>query len=267
MQFQHITAIVLRQFYLLRGSPMRVFSLYIWVAIDIILWGFISKYLNSVVPSGFNFVPAFLGAVLLSDFFARVILGVTTAFFEDVWSRNFLNIFASPLTLAEYISGLVLTGIATSATGFLVMFTLASAVFGLSLFAYGIMLVPFVLVLVLFGIGLGIFGSAIVLRFGPSSEWFVWPIPAIIAPFAGVFYPISVLPQWMQYVSHLLPPSYVFTGMRTIVSGGAVSGSALFISASLAMLYILLACWFFSLVYRQAVRTGLIARYSAESAS
>ena len=215
MQMNRTGAIVLRQFYLLRGSPARVLPLFAWVAIDMVLWGFITRYLNSFVSSGFNFVPALLGAVLLWDFFIRVMQGVTMAFFEDVWSRNFLNIFATPLTISEYIAGLVLSSIATSAFGLVVMLVLAGAVFGLSLLSYGVLLVPFLLVLFLFGIALGIFGCAMVLRLGPASEWLIWPIPALLSPFAGVFYPLSTLPRWMQYVGHALPPSYVFEGMRS----------------------------------------------------
>ncbi len=144
---------------------------------------------------------------------------------------------------------------------------LATSLFGLSFFAYGIMLVPFLLVLFLFGIALGILGSGMVLRLGPASEWFIWPIPALIAPFAGVFYPLSTLPQWMRDISLLLPPSYVFEGMRAVVSGGQVSGAALLWSGCLTVLYVLPAYWFFIRTYRRAVRTGLIARYSAETVS
>src|SRR5690242_18088330 len=197
-----IFAVVLRQIYLIRGSVARVLPLFIWVAVDIVLWGFITKYLNTVSGSGFNFVPVMLGAVLLWDFFTRVMHGVTMAFFEDVWSRNFLNVFATPLSVFEYVGGLVLASIATSSVGLVVMLLVATLVFGLSFFSYGILLIPFLLVLFLFGIALGIFGSALVLRFGPASEWFVWPIPAIVSPFAGVFYPLSTLPRWMQYVGH-----------------------------------------------------------------
>src|SRR6185436_4623172 len=114
MRPRSVLAIVLRQLYLMRGSPARVLPLFAWVAIDIVLWGFITKYLNAVSASGFNFVPSMLGAVLLWDFLTRVMMGVTTAFFEDVWSRNFLNVFATPLKISEYVSGLVLTSIATS---------------------------------------------------------------------------------------------------------------------------------------------------------
>src|SRR5258708_33234371 len=114
------------------------------------------------------------------------------------------------------------------------MIVLASTIFGLSFLAYGIALVPFLLILFLFGIALGILGAATVLRFGPASEWFIWPVPALVSPFAGVFYPVSTLPRWMQYVCRALPPSYVFENVRAIVAGGTASGSALTVGAALA---------------------------------
>jgi len=267
MNFKRVAAIMLRQFYLYRGSPVRVVPLFAWVTVDIVLWGFITKYLNGIASPGFNFIPALLGAVLLWDFFIRVMQGVTMAFFEDVWSRNFLNIFATPLSISEYIAGLVLSAIATSSVGLVVMLVLASLVFGLSFLVYGALLIPFLLALFLFGIALGIFACGMVLRFGPASEWLIWPIPAVLSPFAAVFYPLSTLPGWMRVISRALPASYVFEGMRTIVAGGALSGTTLAASNLLALAYILLASWFFTRIYYQAVRTGLIARYSAESVS
>ncbi len=267
MAINRIAAVVLRQAYLIRGSFSRAFPLFAWVAIDMVLWGFITKYLNSVTASGFNFVPTLLGAVLLWDFLVRVMQGVTMAFFEDVWSRNFLNIFATPLTITEYLSGLVISSIATSSIGLVVMLALTTTIFGFSYLAYGLMFLPFLLTLFLCGIALGIFSSAVVLRLGPASEWFIWPLPALISPFAGVFYPLATLPQWMQYTAAILPPAYVFEGMRAIVNGGTVSLGAALWGGCLAVVYLLLACWFFARTYRYAVRTGLLARYSAENAS
>jgi ABC-2 type transport system permease protein len=267
VSWQRIAAIVLRYFYLLRGSPARVLPLFVWVVVDMVLWGFITKYLNTVASSGFDFVPVLLGAVLLWDFFSRVMQGVTLTFFEDVWSRNFLNIFATPISITEYVSGLVLSSIASSSVGLIVMLVLATTAFGLSVSIYGLMLVPFLLVLFLFGIALGIFGCAVVLRLGPASEWFIWPIPGLISPFVGVFYPLSTLPHWMQSISYLLPPSYVFEGMRMILSSGGFSATALLRGGCLAVVDVLLASWFFARIHRHAVRTGLIARYSAETVS
>ena len=265
MNPSRIGAIVLRQLFLYRGSPQRILPIFAWVAVDITLWGFISRYLNTVGQPGMNFVPALLGAVLLWDFLTRVMQGVTMAFFEDVWSRNFLNFFATPLRISEYLAGLVITGVGTSLVGLLAMVGIAWAAFGLSFAAYGAALAPFLAVLFLTGVALGVFGASIVLRLGPASEWLIWPIPTLVSPFAGVFYPVSVLPHWMQAVSKTLPPAYVFEGMRAIIAGKPAPWDRLAIGGGLAVVYVLVACLTFAWVYRYAIRTGLIARYSAES--
>jgi ABC-2 type transport system permease protein len=265
VRLRPVAGILLRQFYLFRSSPVRLMPTFAWVAIDIVVWGFLTRYLNSVAGNHVNFVPSLLGAVLFWDFFTRIMQGVTTAFFEDVWSRNFLNLFATPLSISEYVTGLVLTSVATSLIALVVMLILAVLVFGLSFISLGLMLIPFVLVLFLFGVALGIVASALVLRLGPASEWLVWPMPALLSPFVGVYYPLSTLPGWMRDVGYLLPPSYVFEGMRALVNGQTFSATGLVIGAGLAVLQVLLAGYFFARVFRYTVRTGLLARYSAES--
>ncbi|MFH1692387.1 MAG: ABC transporter permease [Candidatus Omnitrophota bacterium] len=267
MCISRVWAIVLRQLYLVRASFSRVLPLFIWVAVDIVLWGFLTRYLNSLALAGFNFVSVMLGAVLLWDIFIRIMQGVTMAFFEDVWARNFLNIFSTPILISEYVTGLVCSSIVTSSIGIAVMFFLAVSVFGLSFLSYGAVIVPFLFVLFMFGIALGIAASALVLRLGPAAEWFIWPIPAIISPFVGVLYPVAILPKWMQLVSRLLPPSYVFESLRAVVLGHPVAWGGLFWGSVLAVFYTILSCLFFSRTYRHARRTGLIARYSAESLS
>lgn len=267
MNLRRASAVSLRIYYLLRGSPARVLQMFVWVLIDITLWGFISHYLSDVATPGMHFVPMLLGAVLMWDFFTRVTHGLAIAFFEDVWARNFLNMFASPIRIGEYLAGLVFVAVATSLAGLLAMFLLAGFAFGLSAFAYGALIVPFLGILFLFGIAIGIIGSAFVLRFGPSAEWFIWPIPALLSPFAAVFYPLSVLPHWMQFIAHGLPPVYVFESVRAVLAGNVVTWQSLAIGITLALAYIAIACLIFARVHRHAVRSGLIARYSAESVS
>jgi len=273
VRLRAVAGILLRQFYLFRSSPVRLVPTFTWVAVDIIVWGFLTRYLNAVTSHSagatthVDFVPSLLGAVLFWDFFTRIMQGVTTAFFEDIWSRNFLNLFASPLSISEYVTGLVLTSIATSLIALSVMLILATLVFGLSFLSMGLMVIPFVLVLFLFGVALGIFASAMVLRLGPASEWLVWPMTAFLAPFAGVYYPLSTLPEWMRAIGAVLPPSYVFESMRALVNGQTLSATSLLISTTLAVLQLLLAGYFFARVFRYAVRTGLLARYSAEATS
>jgi ABC-2 type transport system permease protein len=267
LRLKPIAGIALRQFYLLRGSPTRVVPTFAWVAIDIVLWGFITRYLNTVAGSGVNFVPTLLGGVLLWDFLTRIMQGVSIAFMEDIWARNFLNLFSTPLLISEYVTGLVITSIVTGLLSLLVMLILASAAFGLAFFQLGILLVPFLLVLFVFGIALGILASAMVLRLGPASEWLVWPLPALLSPFAGVFYPLSTLPHWMRVIGELMPASYVFEGLRTAVAGKPFQILPLAFGGALALLYLAVAGWVFGWVFRHVVRTGLLARYSAESVS
>jgi len=218
MKLVRIKAVILRQFYLMKGSPVRVLPMFGWVLLDILLWGFITKYLNSVAASGFSFVPRLLGAVLLWDFLTRAMHGLTVGFLEDVWSRNFLNIFASPLSISEYLAGLTITSLITSSFGLLAMILLAAIAFGYSIATLGLLAAPFVLVLFMFGISLGIVASALVLRLGPAGEWLVWPIPAVLAPFD---YASIVLAVLFGYLWFKEDPSWtVWFGLPLVMGSG-----------------------------------------------
>src|SRR5262249_13485685 len=161
-----------------------------------------------------------------------------------------------------YVGGLVVTGVMTSLVGLATMIALAWVAFGLSFLSYGAALAPFLMVLFVTGMALGVTGATVVLRLGPASEWLIWPIPTLLSPFAGVFYPVPALPAWMRPISTLLPPSYVFEGLRAIVSGRPAPWGGLAIGGGLAVVYLVVACAGFAQVYRYAIRSGLIARYS-----
>ncbi len=175
------------------------------------------------------------------------------AFFEDVWSRNFLNVFATPLRTSEYLAGLVLTGITTSLLGLVVMLVLARAAFGLSFLVYGAALAPFLFVLFLTGIALGIAAAAIVLRLGPASEWLIWPIPTIVSPFAGVFYPRLHLAR--LDAGHLATIAAVHRLRRNARCGRGQTRpwDRLAIGRPGLSVFLALACLFFTRVYRYAI--------------
>ncbi len=265
MNARRIRAVVLRQFYLMRGSPTRVIPLFAWVCVDMALWGFLTRYLGRLAPAG-GFVATLLGCVLLWDFFTRVMQGVTTAFFEDVWSRNLLNFFASPMTVGDYLGGLLVSSALTSGVGLLAMIAMARVGFGWTPGAAAAELAPALAVLFVFGIALGAVAAGLVLRLGPAAEWFVWPIPAMIAPFAGVFYPVSVLPAWMRVLARALPPSYVFEVLRARAAGTAPPPGGLGAGAALALADLALAAAFFFASHRAVVRDGRLARSAAETA-
>ncbi|MBI2639368.1 MAG: ABC transporter permease [Candidatus Sungbacteria bacterium] len=267
MSVSRIYAVFLRQMLLIRSNWARFSNIFIWVAVDVVLWGFITRYLDTVSRSGFSFVPLLLGAILLWDFLVRVKHGVILAILEDIWSRNFLNYFASPLRVSEYIAGLVLTSAVTSMTGFLGILLIAFVAFGFTIFKLGAALALFLFILFTFGLSFGIAAAAVIFRFGPAAEWIVWPMAALVSPFAGVFYPVATLPLFLQPVAKIIPASYVFEGMREVIFSGTIPYSQFFIGALLALIYLFLSYFIFLRVHQAVIRSGAIIRFSAEDMS
>jgi ABC-2 type transport system permease protein len=245
-----------------------LFSVFLWLVIDIVQWGFISKYLGAFGQSTFGFLTAILGAIVLWGFLTRIQQGIMTSFLEDIWSQNFINYFASPLKIVEYLSGLVLTSVSTGIIGFVIVVCIAGVGFGYDFFRIGLYLLPFMAILFIFAIAMGIFVSAVIFRLGPTAEWLGWPIPLVLSVFSGVFYPVATLPSVFQVVSRLIPASYVFESLRSVLSvkgPSATLASFLLIGGSLALCYLALAYAFFIKIYRRNLETGAIARFSAES--
>src|SRR5512137_1703899 len=145
MNLSRIAAIYCRQLFLFKSNPTRLASIFLWILIDIIQWGFISKYIGSLGQATFGFITVILGAIILWEFMTRIQQGIMMAFLEDIWSQNFINFFASPLRIREYLSGLVLTSICSGIAGFLVMIAIAGPLFGYNAFKTGLLLLPFML--------------------------------------------------------------------------------------------------------------------------
>jgi ABC-2 type transport system permease protein len=268
MSFTRMFAVYLRQLFLIKSNPTRLASIFVWLLVDILLWGFISRYLGTLGQSTFGFVTVILGAIILWEFLTRIQHGIMTSFLEDIWSQNFINFFSSPLTIVEYLSGMMLNSFMTGIGAFILGVGLAGVAFGYNMFTIGLMLIPFMAVLFVFGIAMGIIVSSMIFRLGPSAEWLGWPIPMVISVFAGVYYPVATLPVPMQMIAKAVPPSYVFESVRAVIAGSGFSGEIalnLLLGGGISCLYLALAYYVFVRVYRRNLRTGAIARFSAES--
>jgi ABC-2 type transport system permease protein len=265
MHFRASYAIFLRYWYLLMSTPQRLIQVFIWSVFDIVLWGLVTKYLNTFASAEFNFTTVLLGSLLFWQFITRIQQGYIMVFLEDSWTRNFLNVFASPIRISEYVAGIVASSAFTSAVAISFAAVVSALAFGLTLPP---LIVPFIvisLILVIFAITLGILSTTIILRLGSSAEWFAWPVPAVIQPLVGVFYPISVLPGWAQAVALVLPPTYVFESLREALAGGPIAWEGLAVGLGLSLLYLTIAAWIFMRTYRWAIRAGAISRFGSES--
>jgi ABC-2 type transport system permease protein len=214
---RRIGAMIVRYWYLLRSSWPRLLELIYWPAVQLLMWGFLQLYIGE--NSGF-FARAggtFIGAVLLWDILLRGQLGFSVSFLEEMWSRNLANLMISPLRPVEFVMALMVMSIVRLAIGMVPVSLLAIAFFGFNLYGLGLALAAFFANLILTSWAVGIFVSGLVMRNGLGAESFAWTIMFLLMPLACVYYPVAVLPAWLQWIALALPPTYVFEGMRGLL--------------------------------------------------
>jgi ABC-2 type transport system permease protein len=214
---QRTGAMMLRYWYLLRSSWPRLLDLVYWPTVQMITWGFLQYYITQNAGFFARAGGTFIGAVLLWDILFRGQLGFSISFMEEMWARNIGNLMMSPLRPLEFISALMVMSIVRLAVGAVPVTLLAIAFFGFNLYGLGFALVAFFLNLMLTAWAVGIFVSGLVLRNGLGAENFAWSIMFLFMPLTCVYYPVTTLPVWLQPVSWLLPPTYVFEGMRSLL--------------------------------------------------
>ena len=218
LSLTRVAAMVERYWYLLRSSWPRLLELVYWPAVQMLMWGFLQTYVAQ--SSGFfaRAGGAFIGAVLLWDILFRGQLGFSISFLEEMWSRNLANLMMSPLRPVEFIAALMIMSVVRLAIGMVPVTLLAIAFFGFNLWGLGLALAAFFANLLLTSWAIGIFVSGLVLRNGLGAENLAWTIMFIFLPLTCVYYPVSVMPVWLQYVAWALPPTYVFEGMRALLT-------------------------------------------------
>ena len=170
MNWNKIYALSLRHIYLIKGSFPRILDLIYWPTIQIFLWGFISKFFTLSSSYYNNTVGVILSAAILYDFLFRSSISYNMMFFEEIWSRNFTNLFIAPIKISEIITALTITAIFRTCIGLIPAALLAIPLFGISIFKIGIPLIFLLITLYIFGVTLGLLVTSGLVRFGPSFE-------------------------------------------------------------------------------------------------
>jgi ABC-2 type transport system permease protein len=217
---RRIAAMIMRYWYLLMSSWPRLLELLYWPALQIITWGFLQTYIAQNANFFARAGGTLIGAVILWDILFRGQLGFSISFLEEMWSRNLGNLMMSPLKPIEFLIALMVMSIIRLAVGVIPMVVLALVLFHFNVFNLGLPLIAFFCNLIFTSWAVGIFVSGLVLRNGMGAEGIVWTLMFALMPLACVYYPVRVLPYWLQHVSWSLPPTYVFEGMRTLLIDG-----------------------------------------------
>ena len=256
MSFSRIYGLFLRHFFLIKSSFPRILDLIYWPSIQIILWGFISKFFSTYSDYYNNTIGVILTCAILYDFLFRSSISFNMLFLEEIWSRNFTNLFIAPMKISEIIISLIFTALVRTLIGLVPAILLTSPLFGISILNLGVPLMFLFLSLYIFGITLGLFVSSGLLRFGPSFENIAWSSLFLLAPLGCIYYPIEILPEFFQKVAKALPLVYIFEEARGILVDNVVSYKNILHAFYLNIIYLIVGILLFYHSFYEARKKG-----------
>jgi ABC-2 type transport system permease protein len=258
MNLNKIFALSLRHVYLIKGSFPRILDLIYWPTIQIFLWGFISKFFTLNSSYFENTVGIILSAAILYDFLFRSSISYNMMFLEEIWSRNFTNLFIAPIKISEIIAALTFTAIFRTLIGLVPAALLAIPLFGVSIFKIGVPLIFLLITLYIFGVTLGLLVTSGLVRFGPSFENIAWASLFFLAPLGCIYYPIEILPNWLQIIAKLLPLVHIFEEMRNVLIHDIVNYYQILKAVIISLIYFVFGIIIFYLSYEGAKNRGTL---------
>ena len=258
MNLNRMYGLFLRHFYLIKSSLPRVLDLIYWPTIQIILWGFISKFFTMHSEFYNHTAGIILSAAILYDFLFRSSISFNMLFLEEIWSRNFTNLFIAPLKVSEIITALTSTALIRTMIGIVPAILLASPFFGVSILNLGPSLVLLLLSLYTFGMTLGVLVVSGLLRYGPAFENVAWSSLFLLAPLGCIYYPLSILPDWLQVIAKFLPLVYIFEEVRSILLNNIVNYSNIMTALILNFIYFSLSIFVFYSAFHEARKKGTL---------
>jgi len=251
-----IGAMVLRYLYLLRSSWSRVLELIYWPAVQLFVWGFLQLYITQNAGFFARAGGMFIAAVLMWDILFRGQLGFSVSFLEEMWARNLGNLMISPLRPIEFVAALMTMSLVRLAIGMVPVTLLAIAFFDFNVYGLGLALAVFFLNLILTSWSVGMVVSGVVMRNGMGAESLAWTVMFVLMPLTCVYYPVSVLPAWLQWIAWMLPPTYVFEGMRALVLDHQFRGDLMVEAFLLNAVFFSISVFVFLQLLQSARRNG-----------
>jgi ABC-2 type transport system permease protein len=256
---RRIWGLMYRHLALYRRSWPRVLELMYWPVLQMLVWGFVTAWLASVQNNTASVTAGvLLGGVLLWEVTLRSQMGFAISFLEEIWSRNLGHIFVAPLRPHELVAGLVAMSMLRTAIGVGPAILLAFLLYGFGIWTLGPVLVLYFAALMAMGWAVALGVTALILRHGAGAEALAWGVLFGLAPFSAVFYPVSVLPSWLQPISLAIPATHVFEGMRAALLDGQLAWDHLAYAFALDLIWLGLAAWLFMAQFQAARVRGAL---------
>jgi len=260
MNSQRIWAVIYRHGCETRRNLNRVTDTLYWPAQNIIVWGFFTLYLarqNRLEPGVASYL---LGATMLWGMFYSFQRDLATGFMEEMWSQNLLNLFSSPLSVSEYMTGLIAVNLGKAFFGLLIAALIGWFCYAENLFVQLRGLLPFLLILIVFSLSIGLVITGLIIRFTTKVQTLAWSFAGLLMPLSCVFYPASTLPAWLRPLAWALPTMHAFEGMRAMMMGGVFSVTHFAWGLGLGAVYFGLSIVFFRWMFALARTRGFLAK-------
>ena len=253
---------LIRYLYLHKRSVPRFFEIIFWPVMDLLVWGFLTLYVQGMVDASLSkFVVFILYGMIFWDILYRSQQAVTISIMEEIWHQNILNILVSPLHIWEWLTATFLYGLLKTAVITVILMTITRFFYHFDMIKeLGLAVIPLAANLLLFGWVLGILTSGLLLIWGYSAEALIWGVPYLMQPVSAVFYPLTVLPDGLQMVAKALPSTYVFEGIRAVMRGEGLHPKYFLTAFGLNILFFIISAIFFEWLYRKARASGRLVR-------
>ncbi|MBI3620184.1 ABC transporter permease [Candidatus Roizmanbacteria bacterium] len=262
MKAHRVFAIALRFVLAMKYSLERLTDSFYWPIIDLFIWGLTSRYLQTVSGGNIKIMVGIISGLLFWLIVWRAQYEIGMNLLGDIWNRNLINIFVSPLNFWEWISAFVILGLVKAFLSFSFASVVAYFLYKVHVFIYGFYFVPFVILLLMTGWWIGFTIVGCILVIGRRVEAFAWTLGSLIIPFSAVYYPVSILPLWAQRIAHLIPTSYVFEAAREILHSGTYDFNKILTAFFLNLLYIVLSLLFMKKAFdRVMLNRGMVNIY------
>lgn len=261
MNLQRIHGMMLRHWFGTLRSFDRLTDAFFWTAVDLSLWGVTAGYVQSIAPQISNVAFMITASVVLWSITYRGQIDISFGMLDELWNRNLVNIFVTPLTFSEWTVSLLLLGMAKAVVSCIFGILFAILLYNFNIFALSWWLLPFFILLLLGGWWTGLLISALILRFSTKVQALAWTFVWVFAPFSAIYFPVASLPSWAQSFAAAIPHSYVFEEMRRLIEHGTVDTSRLLISLALNMLYLTLGLIFLYASFKRTLQRGLAKVY------
>lgn len=253
-----VIAIFIRHFFLHMRAIDRILDIVFWPNIDVLLFGFTGVWMQQELANtqlNTAFIP--LMGALLWQITMRSNVDLSLGLLEELWGNNFASLFITPLCFPEWVLGMMLLGLVRIVLTLVFCSLVVWLTYGFSILLLGWYLVPIFFSLLISGWMMGCFTSSLLVTWGRRIGIFAWVTSWVVAPFCGVFYPVDVLPHWMQYVSTVFPMTYVFTAIHEYVYTGIFSMALLYKSFALNGVYFVATILLFKYSFERAKIYGL----------